>query len=262
MNKEFFGQEPIKETEKEESKYPDAFDPEPEIIYGIELIGGVAKDGSRYKNPRIMDKKKVSEKGEAYILYWVTIKATPIVINDDGNPETPYERKEYTWFVPSQCIAKLYEYYDRKIYKICFQKIARISPETKKSHNDYNVGTQLGDFVMFPSINERIHAIYASKKEETPEPTPQVAPQVGLLPTPLPTQLPEDKTPLDDYNGDDEEAFKEDVKAILKEETHFEKIDRIKREKDILKILQLTMEIHNDNNVTLKMILEVLKKKK
>ena len=252
MNEEFFGKEPEAKPKEAESKYPDPFKPEPEIIYGLEMIGGVAQDGSRYKQPRILHKDKVSKEGVPYTSYWVTVKATPIIVNDDGKPETPYERKEYTWFIPSQCIAKVQEYFEANMYQLCFQKLARLNPETGERHNAYLVGKQVKDFVIFPATNERIHKIFGSKDaiKEKPE-----------------AQTEDKEIPFDKYEGDDEVAFKEDVK---KEKTHFEKMDEkaptvkkiatekllekkeeIKLSKSMEKYLKDNLDVLKDNNVTL-----------
>ena len=164
------------------------------------MIGGIASDGSRYKQPRILEKNKISKEGNSYIMYWVTIRATPIIINEDGKPETPYEKKEYTWFIPQQCIAKTKEYFKKNKYKICFQKLSRISEETGKAHNDYVVGTKMGDLTIFPDIKDKTAKLYTSKKEEIP--IPQVTPQV------------KEEIPFNKYEEDDEVAFEEDIKSI------------------------------------------------
>ena len=182
------------------TNYPKSFDPVPEQIYSVKMTGGVIPEGkdnagSRYPKPRIFKKEHLKEDGSGTWWSWnVTILAKE-VINLDTQPTTDDDTLgEYTLWIPEEVREEVDDLFNRDIYKFYLRKKATWYKDKKgkdRSKGVYQVSAGLSGF---KDIQEKIFNV-----KPTPQPTPKV----------------EEEIPFNNYKGDDEIAFKEDLQGEI-----------------------------------------------
>ena len=171
--------------------YPDSFDPTPEKIYSIKMVGGIIPEGKdnagdRYPNPRIH--KKEYDKKDGTGKYWgwnVTIFAKEVVFIE-GIPETDDKTLgEWTFWIPEEVREQVDEYFNASIMKFYLIRKSIWYKDNKgknKTKSQYQVSAGLSGLQDTPKV----------------EPKPET--------TPIPYE-------------DDEVALEEDIKPKVKVKT-------------------------------------------
>lgn len=203
--------------------YPKSFDPIPETKYVIQMVGGKIpedkkREASDDRYPRPMIFKKQYDKKDGTGKYWgwsVGIFAKEIRYVD-GKPETDDDTLgEYTFWIPEEVREQVDELFEAGIYKFYLRRKSVWYKDSKgknKTKSLYQVSAGLSGLKDEEELITKTYDVKPSKKKEI-------------------TSV---EFPFDDDMGDDEVAFKEDIKP----EKEFQTISEIDYTREILVTLQ------------------------
>jgi len=221
--------------------YPDKFDPTPEKIYSCKMVGGKIKDKEeRYPKPRIGKWDKVDDEGKEYQSWNTTIFAKEVVYIE-GQPETDDKTlKEYSFWIPERIREQIDSWFNEGIYKFYLRKTSRWYKDKKgidRSASLWQVSLGLRWFKEFDLA--KLEGKTITEPIAKLQPKPETEPEV----------------PFDDDMGDDEIAFKEDIKPKLKPEQEF-----ITPEPTLIQILVTLQNIEEDLRIIANCFKEMLDK--
>lgn len=187
------------------NNFPPTFEPIPEQVYVIQLVGGKRDDGTRWDEPRIWKKSKISKiDGKPYESWNTTIFAKEVnIVNGKPVPDDN-TLGEYTFWIPIDCRETIDRLYMMGIYTMYFRKHAVWYQDQKgvdRTKTSHQITTHLEEF---GHIQPKMIDTPPIKK---PAPTPPTDDLSGLD-----DYQPPDDIPFGDDWGDDEPAFPKDVK--------------------------------------------------
>jgi len=208
--------------------YPKNFDPTPEVIHIIQMVGGripedKRKDPSddRYPRPMIFKKQYNKKDGTGKFWSWsVTIFAKEINYIH-GKPETDEDTfGEFTFWIPKEIREQIDVFFNENRYKFYLIRKAEWYEDNKgvkKTKSVYRVASGLRELrESDTSKKDTTPTILPSDKERTSMPEPEIQPKTQHSTTKDSPFKYEGHTviPFDDDMGDDEIAFEEDLKKI------------------------------------------------